>query len=190
MDHMEQDVYAHYKPKHWTLRWFYRLFGLLLIWTSITMPASVQLIDTPLVLKLQTEYPTWFAVLKDIFFSIIILGGISIVLNFFLKYARHRNVSKKIVSTLHRLDTRAFSHFLSFLFFVTRWIFGIILALALWYTIVTFVQSLLPDILRAPTYETQPVVFVMGILGLTLIIESINLWQRKMRRYFHLRYHY
>jgi len=42
------------------------------------------------------------------------------------------------------------------------------------------------SIFNLPNYTTQPVVFVMVILGLIVLVESFESWKNKIRKHLHI----
>lgn len=174
---------------HWSIRWIYRLLGLLFLYTSLTLFPSASLVDTPLVQTLRAAYPTWWHVLYDIGITMLVLGVIALGLKLFILFARKHHFSKRIIMLLRKWNSRFIRNFLSFDFFATRWLLGTLLALGLWYGVAAPLAARQPDIFHVPHYSSQPVIMCMGVFGLLLLIESIDFWQMRMQRYFCMKIH-
>ncbi len=167
--------------------WIFRFLGVLFVYTSLTIPSETTLLNTPLANTLTNEYPTWYHVLWDVALTLIVLGLLANVLKFCIAVAKEHHVSKRIITRLRRWDSQFFRAFISFEFFSSRWLIGAGVSLLLWYALISPIATSLS--LHVPSYNTQPVIMVMGIFGLLLIIESISWWQKKMQKYFCIHVH-
>lgn len=171
----------------WYVAWPLRALGALFLWTSMTLPSSVTLRNTPLVRTIKTAYPTFGAIGKDILVTIIVLGILGVALNKLLRAIKRRRENSSWIRLLTKIDKRFFSQFMGILFFFTHWGIVCMMGLFFWFTIIFLVTSLFPATFSLPAFETQPIIFFMGIVGLGLLIDSINVWQERLAHHFCIR---
>lgn len=172
-------ICARYKPLQPIICWLLRGIGLLFVYTSLTLPASVTLADTPLVAMIKGEYPSWNFVFKDIAITATILGVLAIITMIILKFFEYRRGSARVVVFLRKADKIFIRNALTFLFFIFRWTVYVGVSLVCWFTLIKWLALLVPAKLHWPVYNSQPVIVIFGIIGLCFVARSFDKWQEK-----------
>ncbi|PIZ95943.1 MAG: hypothetical protein COX80_02810 [Candidatus Magasanikbacteria bacterium CG_4_10_14_0_2_um_filter_33_14] len=181
---MDKIYYPNQKIHNKILLWIQRIFSLIFLYATLTLPTGLKLMDTPLVTTIRKEYPTWWHVAWDIVLTIFILGIIIFVIKLFLLYTKKHHTSQKYINWLKKMDGKFIQNFLNFDFFVIKFILATILSLVIWQILKQVLQYF--PIFHLPQYSTQPVVFVMVILGLIIFVESFESWKNKIRKHLHI----
>ncbi len=174
-------------PKPWYVRWPVRGIGVLFLYTALTLPANITLADTPLVQTVQKEYPGIDTVFFDIFLTLLMLAVFSVLFHLLLHASQTYRWPNRLRRAFRALDARFARSFVGVLFFFVHWGILLTVAVGLWYSAMQGIALLLPEFFRFPLFHEQPIIVGMGILGLGILLDSINIWQAALSRHFCLK---
>jgi len=175
---------AHLPKHHWATQWLMRVAGLFFLYTSLTVPSGVTLMDTELIVFLQEEFPTWFAFLAELGIGMIIFALTVVLFTVVLYVTKKEGASGKVVDWFKKIDNKLIINFLNSLYFLTRWTISFAVAALVWFTVVYGLAKLSGGFLTLPSYAEQPVIMIMGILGIALVIASVHAWKKKIGHLF------
>jgi len=181
---MNKIYYPNQKTHSKILLWIQRVTALVFLYATLTLPAGLKLMDTPLVSTIRKEYPTWWHVVFDIILTILISGIIIFIIKLFLLYTKKHPVSKKYIKWLKKMDGKFIQNFLNFDFFVIKFLLATLVSLIIWQLLKLLLQNF--SIFNLPKYSNQPVVFIMVMLGLITLVESFETWKNKIRKHLHI----
>ncbi|MDD2656117.1 MAG: hypothetical protein PHQ18_00910 [Patescibacteria group bacterium] len=181
---MNKIYYPNQKTHSKILLWLQRVIAFVFLYATLTLPAGLKLMDTPLVNTIRKEYPTWWHVAWDIVLTVLILGIIIFVIKLFLFYTQKHHSSQKYINWLKKMDGKFIQNFLNFDFFVIKFLLATLVSLIIWELLKLLLQN--SSLFNLPEYSTQPVVFVMVILGLIILVESFETWKIKIRKHLHI----
>ena len=181
---MDKIFYPTQKKHNKFLLWLQRIFALIFLYATLTLPAGLKLTDTPLVNTIRKEYPTWYHVMYDVLLTIIILSVIMFVFKALILYNKKHPFSQKYIIWIKKMDGKFIQNFLNFDFFVIKFLLATLLSVIVWGVLKLILQNF--SIFNLPNYTTQPVVFVMVILGLIVLVESFESWKNKIRKHLHI----
>ena len=183
---MEKTIYPTQKTYSKTLLWLQRVAGLVFLYATLTLPKGLRLTETPLVTTLRGEYPTWWHVLLDVAITLGVLALLLFLSKLLLYYTKTHRVSKKYIRWMQKVENRFLHNFLNFDFFLVKFCLATLASVLIWLAI----KPVLPFVyngFHVPSYETQPVVTVMVMLGLIVFVESFQTWKWYMRKFVHIR---
>ena len=182
---MEKIFYPTQKTYNRGILWIQRIASMVFLYATLTLPANISLMNTPLVTTLRGEYPTWWHVMWDMCLTVMILAVLFFVGKLLVLYTRSHPVSRKYIEWIRKIDSKFIQNFLNFDFFLIKFVLALLFSVVLW-VVLKPVLSLYVGF-HLPLYSEQPVVFVMVILGLIVFVESFQTWKLKMRKHVHLR---
>jgi len=181
---MTKIYYPNQKIHSKALLWIQRITAIVFLYATLTLPAGLKLMDTPLVNTIRKEYPTWWHVVWDIVLTIFISGIIIFTIKLFLWYTQKHPNSKKYIKWLKKMDGKFIQNFLNFDFFVIKFLLATIFSLIIWQVLKLLLQNF--SFFHIPQYSDQPVVFIMVMLGLITLVESFETWKNKIRKHLHI----
>lgn len=181
---MEKIFYPNQKIYSKILLWIQRIFSIVFLYATLTLPKNLKLMDTPLVKTILKEYPTWYHVVYDILLTIIILTVIMFVFKSLVLYSKKHYLAQKYVAWIKKMDGKFIQNFLDFDFFVIKFLLATLLSVIIW-QLSKFILVFFP-FFNIPNYYDQPVVTIMVILGIIAFIESFGGWKNKIRRHLHI----
>jgi len=153
-----------------------RIIGGFLIYIGLFFGPSGTLANTPLVQSIRTIYPTWYFVFTDIALTVFAIASITACIYMLLFLAKRKHGSKTLQKRLQKLDKTLIQLLLTLLSSLTRWCIGFIIAI--------LVVLILSPFIYVPIYFVQPVLYILIVLGITLLIESFSFWQKKINSFF------
>ena len=183
--HPMEKIFYPQQKKYSSLLWIQRIAGLIFLYATLTLPKGLQLMDTPLVMTLRGEYPTWWHVMRDIVLSIVVLAVLIFIGKLLVLYTRKHPVSRKYIKWIRKMDGKFIQNFLNFDFFLVKFLVAGVFGWLLW-LLLRGVSGSLPTSIHVPLYHTQPVVTVMVILGFIVLVESFQSWKWHMRKHLHI----
>ncbi|PIR76242.1 MAG: hypothetical protein COU32_03155 [Candidatus Magasanikbacteria bacterium CG10_big_fil_rev_8_21_14_0_10_42_10] len=182
---MEKIFYPTQKTYNRGILWIQRIASMVFLYATLTLPANISLMNTPLVTTLRGEYPTWWHVMWDMCLTVMILAVLFFVGKLLVLYTRSHPVSRKYIEWIRKIDSKFIQNFLNFDFFLVKFLVAGVFGWFLWF-LLKGVSPSLPASIHVPLYHTQPVVTVMVILGFIVLVESFQSWKWHMRKHLHM----
>jgi hypothetical protein len=181
---MDKIFFPNQKKHNKILLWLQRIFALVFLYATLTLPAGLKLTDTPLVQTITKEYPTWWHLIFEIILTIFILGIIIFAFKLLLFFTQKHHISKKYIFWLKKIHDKSIQNFFNFDFFVIKFLLATFFSLIIWQILKLVLINF--SLFNIPIYSNQPVVFIMIILGLIFFIESFESWKNKIRKHLHI----
>ncbi len=178
-------ICAQQKKKSRTYIWILRILGSLLFITSLGFNQNSTLIDTDLSFAIQKQYPSWYAFFADLLLLVLAIGLLAIFFSLVLKIAKNHKLSKKTILKIKKTDIFLIRSFLNILSMLTNLAFSIFLSIFVWSLALPSISYIFN--FNLPQFNTQPVIFSMGIVGLVLFFESFEIFKKKIQHFFCIR---
>ncbi len=161
-----------------TRTWILRISGLLFLYIGFSFGPIGTLEDTRLAQSISSVYPSWQHFVADIVVAITCLAFFSLALHALLQYEKKHQASGNIKKITKWLDLLAIRNLLDILSAVIRWSIAFLISLL----IMKIVDN--TKLGYVPSFDLQPIVYAIAILGLVCIIESFAFWQIGLHRLF------